>query len=70
MLAPSLRAFASYSSAIFNLVPCTAMEVFRAVYAGDDAALTCFERGLLISNVRLRSRGPGYAVSLVKAGAA
>jgi 5-dehydro-4-deoxyglucarate dehydratase len=64
------RGFASYSSAIFNFVPRTAIEVFRAVYAGDDAALARFERDFLIPYVRLRSRGPGYAVSLVKAGAA
>ena len=64
------RGFASYSSAIFNFVPRTALEVFRAVYAGDDATLARFEREFLIPYVRLRSRGPGYAVSLVKAGAA
>jgi 5-dehydro-4-deoxyglucarate dehydratase len=64
------RGFASYSSAIFNFVPRTAMEVFRAVYAGDEATLARFEREFLIPYVRLRNRGPGYAVSLVKAGAA
>ena len=64
------RGFASYSSAVFNFVPRTAMEVFQAVYAGDDATLLRFEREFLFPYVRLRSRGPGYAVSLVKAGAA
>jgi 5-dehydro-4-deoxyglucarate dehydratase len=64
------RGFASYSSAIFNFVPRTASEVFRAAYAGDDAALARFERAFLIPYVRLRNRAPGYAVSLVKAGAA
>jgi 5-dehydro-4-deoxyglucarate dehydratase len=64
------RGFASYSSAIFNFVPRTAMEVFRAVYAGNDAALARFEHEFLIPYVRLRNRGIGYAVSLVKAGAA
>jgi 5-dehydro-4-deoxyglucarate dehydratase len=64
------RGFASYSSAIFNFMPRTAMDVFRAVHTGDDAALARFEREFLIPYVHLRSRGPGYAVSLVKAGAA
>jgi 5-dehydro-4-deoxyglucarate dehydratase len=64
------RGFASYSSAIFNFVPRTAIEVHRAVHAGDAAALVGFERDFLIPYVRLRNRGAGYAVSLVKAGAA
>jgi 5-dehydro-4-deoxyglucarate dehydratase len=64
------RGFASYSSAIFNFVPRTAVDVHRAAYAGDDAALARFERDFLSPYVRLRSRGLGYAVSLVKAGAA
>ena len=42
----------------------------RAVHAGDDAVLARFERDFLIPYVRLRSRQPGYAVSIVKAGAA
>jgi 5-dehydro-4-deoxyglucarate dehydratase len=66
----AVRGFTSYSSAIFNFVPRTAIEVHRAVYAGDVAALARFEREFLIPYVRLRNRGTGYAVSLVKAGAA
>jgi 5-dehydro-4-deoxyglucarate dehydratase len=64
------RGFASYSSAIFNFVPRTAIQVHRDVHAGDDAALARFECAFLIPYVRLRNRGAGYAVSLVKAGAA
>src|SRR5262245_80152 len=64
------RGFASYSSAIFNFVPRTAIEVHRAVHAGDERALAAFEREFLIPYVRLRGRQPGYAVSVVKAGAA
>jgi 5-dehydro-4-deoxyglucarate dehydratase len=64
------QGFASYSSAIFNFVPRTAVEVHRSVYAGDDDTFVRFEREFLISYVRLRSRRPGYAVSIVKAGAA
>lgn len=64
------QGFASYSSAIFNFLPRTAIEVHRAVYAGDAAAFARFERAFLIPYVRIRSRQPGYAVSIVKAGAA
>jgi 5-dehydro-4-deoxyglucarate dehydratase len=64
------RGFASYSSAIFNFVPRTAMDVHRAVYDGDDAVLARFESDFLVPYVRLRSRSPGYAVSIVKVGAA
>ena len=42
----------------------------RAVYAGDAAAFARFEREFLVPYVRIRSRLPGYAVSIVKAGAA
>jgi len=63
------QGFASYSSAIFNFVPRTATQVHRAVYAGDRASLARFEREFLVPYVRLRSRQPGYAVSIVKAGA-
>jgi 5-dehydro-4-deoxyglucarate dehydratase len=63
------QGFASYSSAIFNFVPRTAIAVHRAVYTGDDAMFARFERDFLVPYVRLRSRQPGYAVSIVKAGA-
>jgi 5-dehydro-4-deoxyglucarate dehydratase len=70
--APAFAAqgFASYSSAIFNFVPRTAIEVHRAVYAGDAATFARFEREFLIPYVAIRARQPGYAVSIVKAGAA
>jgi 5-dehydro-4-deoxyglucarate dehydratase len=70
--APSfaVQGFASYSSAIFNFVPRTAIEVHRAVYGGDAAAFARFEREFLIPYVAIRARQPGYAVSIVKAGAA
>jgi 5-dehydro-4-deoxyglucarate dehydratase len=63
------QGFASYSSAIFNFVPRTAMEVHRAVYSGGTLNLAQFEKDFLIPYVRVRSRRPGYAVSIVKAGA-
>jgi 5-dehydro-4-deoxyglucarate dehydratase len=64
------QGFASYSSAIFNFVPRTAIEVHRTVYAGGSLDLAQFERDFLIPYVNIRSRRPGYAVSIVKAGAA
>jgi 5-dehydro-4-deoxyglucarate dehydratase len=42
------QGFASYSSAIFNFVPRTAVEVHRAVYGGDTAAFARFERDFLV----------------------
>jgi 5-dehydro-4-deoxyglucarate dehydratase len=66
----AIQGFASYSSAIFNFVPRTAIDVHRFVYAGDAAAFARFEQEFLIPYVRIRSRQPGYAVSIVKAGAA
>lgn len=70
--APAFAAqgFASYSSAIFNFVPRTAIDVHRAVHAGDAAAFARFEQEFLIPYVAIRARQPGYAVSIVKAGAA
>jgi 5-dehydro-4-deoxyglucarate dehydratase len=62
------RGFASYSSAIFSFARRVAMDVFRPVHAGDDAALARFERAFLVPYVRRLSRGAGYAVSVVKAG--
>lgn len=64
------QGFASYSSAIFNFVPRTAMDVHRAVYASGALNLAQFEKDFLIPYVRIRARRPGYAVSIVKAGAA
>lgn len=64
------QGFASYSSAIFNFVPRTAIDIHRAVYAGDAATIAQFERDFLVPYVRIRSRQPGYAVSIIKAGAA
>ena len=58
-----------YSSAVFNFVPRTAL-AFHAALSGDDEA----EMGRLLDSfflplVAIRNRRPGYAVSIVKAGA-
>ncbi|GAA4047120.1 5-dehydro-4-deoxyglucarate dehydratase [Nonomuraea soli] len=49
-----------YSSAVFAFAP----EIAKAFFAGDDRLLTEFYAPL----VELRSKAPGYAVALVKAG--
>jgi 5-dehydro-4-deoxyglucarate dehydratase len=59
-----------YSSAVFNFIPKTAMEFYRA-HEKDDTATT--ERLLdtfFLPYIALRNRGAGYGVSIVKAGAA
>lgn len=58
-----------YSSAVFNFIPKTAMEYYNAL-AADDAETT----GRLIDRfflpyLEIRNRKPGYAVSIIKAGA-
>lgn len=57
-----------YSSAAFAFVPEVANAFFTAVHAGDESART-LTREFFEPLVRLRDRVPGYAVSLVKAGA-
>ncbi|MEO3767912.1 5-dehydro-4-deoxyglucarate dehydratase [Streptomyces sp. B5E4] len=58
-----------YSSAVFCFVPEVALAFHRARAAGDDARVRRLLSGFYIPLVRLRNEVPGYAVSLVKAGA-
>jgi 5-dehydro-4-deoxyglucarate dehydratase len=58
-----------YSSAIFNFIPRSAMAFNRAILADDHAAVQQFTRDFLVPYGLLRSRQPGYAVSMIKAGA-
>ena len=58
-----------YSSAIFNFIPRTALAFHRAVNAGDDATVDRLLKDFFVPYVRIRNRGQGYAVSIVKAGA-
>jgi len=58
-----------YSSAIFNFVPRTALVFHRAVKSGDSATIEQLTRDFLAPYVQIRKRQPGYAVSIVKAGA-
>ncbi|MBV9347208.1 MAG: 5-dehydro-4-deoxyglucarate dehydratase [Pseudolabrys sp.] len=58
-----------YSSAIFNFVPRTALRFHKALNAGDDTTVAQITQQLLVPYVKIRGRQPGYAVSIVKAGA-
>ena len=60
---------ATYSSAVFNFIPRTALKFLDADQRGDDATVDALMRDFFVPYVRLRARQPGYAVSIVKAGA-
>jgi len=60
--------FTTYSSAVFNFVPKTAMQFFNALRVGDCATTDRLLRSLFLPYVSLRNRRKGYAVSIVKAG--
>jgi 5-dehydro-4-deoxyglucarate dehydratase len=60
----------TYSSAVFNFIPRTALAFHAAINAGDSATVDALMRDFFVPYVRLRARQPGYAVSIVKAGAA
>jgi 5-dehydro-4-deoxyglucarate dehydratase len=67
---PTAEIFAgAYSSAIFNFIPRSAMAFNQAILADDHAAVQQFTRDFLVPYGLLRSRQPGYAVSMIKAGA-
>jgi 5-dehydro-4-deoxyglucarate dehydratase len=59
----------TYSSAVFNFIPRTALKFHAAINARDDATVDVLMRDFFVPYVRLRARQPGYAVSIVKAGA-
>ena len=57
-----------YSSAAFAFAPRVALGYYDALEAGDTAVLEALERSFYHPLARLRARGAGYAVSLIKAG--
>jgi 5-dehydro-4-deoxyglucarate dehydratase len=59
-----------YSSAVFNFIPRTAMQFYRAISADDAAAANHLLDTFFMPYAKIRNRRPGYAVSIVKAGAA
>ncbi|MFI5780583.1 5-dehydro-4-deoxyglucarate dehydratase [Nocardia sp. NPDC051570] len=58
----------TYSSAIFNFVPEFALDFYRAVRAQDHEGVYRRLRAFVLPYLDIRDRGPGYAVSIVKAG--
>jgi 5-dehydro-4-deoxyglucarate dehydratase len=59
-----------YSSAVFNFIPKTAMAFYKALAAGDSATTNRLLDEFFLPYIELRNKGQGYAVSIVKAGAA
>jgi 5-dehydro-4-deoxyglucarate dehydratase len=60
----------TYSSAVFNFIPRTAKQFYDAVIGDDHATVTKLLRESFFPYLAIRNRQPGYAVSIVKAGAA
>jgi 5-dehydro-4-deoxyglucarate dehydratase len=58
-----------YSSAVFNFIPKTAMQFYRAVAADDHATVGKLLDEFFLPYLEIRNRRAGYAVSIVKAGA-
>jgi 5-dehydro-4-deoxyglucarate dehydratase len=58
-----------YSSAVFNFIPKTAMQFYRAVAADDHATIGKLLDEFFLPYLEIRNRRAGYAVSIVKAGA-
>ena len=59
-----------YSSAVFNFIPKTAMAFFDAVRTDDHATQHRLLKSFFMPYLNIRNQGQGYAVSIVKAGAA
>lgn len=57
----------TYSSAVFNFVPETALAFHKALSNGDDAACEQMLRDFYYPFAQIRDRQPGYAVSAIKA---
>ncbi|WP_186093620.1 5-dehydro-4-deoxyglucarate dehydratase [Burkholderia gladioli] len=58
-----------YSSAVFNFIPKTAMDFYRAIAADDHATVGKLIDEFFLPYLKIRNRRTGYAVSIVKAGA-
>ncbi|MDX5375980.1 MAG: 5-dehydro-4-deoxyglucarate dehydratase [Halomonas sp.] len=59
----------TYSSAVFNFVPDMAIKFYRELRAGNAEVVKRITQDFFIPFVDLRDCKPGYAVSLIKAGA-
>ena len=58
-----------YSSAVFNFIPRTAMDFYHAVAKDDLPTQHRLLKQFFMPYLELRNRVPGYAVSIIKAGA-
>lgn len=58
-----------YSSAVFNFIPKTAMDFYHAVKNDDLKTQHHLLREFFMPYLKIRNRDPGYAVSIIKAGA-
>ena len=58
-----------YSSAVFNFIPKTAMEFYHAVAVDDHKTQHRLLHDFFMPYLAIRNKMPGYAVSIVKAGA-
>ncbi len=58
-----------YSSAVFNFLPRTAMDFYRAIAADDHETVGKLIDDFFLPYLDIRNRRKGYAVSIVKAGA-
>jgi 5-dehydro-4-deoxyglucarate dehydratase len=58
-----------YSSAVFNFIPKTALAFYHAVAKDDHATTGRMLDEFFLPYLAIRNRRPGYAVSIVKAGA-
>lgn len=58
-----------YSSAVFNFIPRTAIQFYEAVRDGHQQTIDRLIDDFFIPYLAIRNRCPGYAVSIVKAGA-
>ncbi len=58
-----------YSSAVFNFIPQTAIDFYRAVAADDFATQNRLLDSFFLPYLEIRNKSAGYAVSIVKAGA-
>lgn len=57
-----------YSSAVFNFIPKTAMDFYRAIANDNAPAATRILDDFFMPYSAIRNRRPGYAVSIIKAG--
>jgi 5-dehydro-4-deoxyglucarate dehydratase len=58
----------TYSSAIYNFMPGWAIDFYRAVRAKDQAKVSKMLDEFVFPYLKIRDKGRGYAVSIVKAG--